>query len=144
LGLFFSLFAWLRAKAAAQAAREAREAVRRGNAGEDLRDLTEKAKELLGSAQNEQFEAALVRSRDLLAGIGEARQRWEAFLGGESSQQIQKAASEIGRISRALSLGRQAIPPEAREKLLKSCHEAVRLLAEESGKMLKRLEGGTV
>ena len=64
--------------------------------------LSEKAQELLSCAQSDQIEAALLRSRDLLAGIAQARQRWQAFFAEDSPQQIEKAAKEVGRISRAL------------------------------------------
>ena len=130
-GLFFSYSAWRKAAGAESAANQAREAVRRSNAGEDLQMLSEKAQELLSCAQSDQIEAALLRSRDLLAGIAQARQRWQAFFAEDSPQQIEKAAKEVGRISRALSAGRAAIIPEVREKLLKSCHEVAIVLAEE-------------
>jgi hypothetical protein len=103
--------------------------------------LSEKAQELLACAQSEQIEAALLRSRDLLAGIAQARHRWRAFFLEDSPQQIEKVAKEVGRISRALSAGRGAITPQVREKLLKSCHEVAELLAEELGKALRRAEG---
>jgi hypothetical protein len=50
-GLIYSYRAAKRAQAATDAAREAREAVRRSNAGEELRALSEMAKELLRSVQ---------------------------------------------------------------------------------------------
>jgi hypothetical protein len=141
LGLLFSFLAWRKAASAETAAREAREAIRRSNAGEDLRALGEKAQELLSCAQNEQIEAALLRSRDLLAGIAQARHRWQAFFMEDSLKQIAKAAKEIGRVSRAFSAGPEAITPQVREKLLKSCHEVTELLAEELGKALRRADG---
>ena len=140
-GLLFSFLAWRKAASAETAARQAREAVRRSNAGEDLRMLGDRAQELLTCAQNGQIEAALLRSRDLLAGIAQARHRWRAFFIEDSPQQIDKAAKEVGRISRALSAGGDAITPAAREKLLKSCHGVTELLAEELGKALRRAEG---
>lgn len=140
-GLFFSFFAWRKAIGAEKAANLAREAIRKSNAGEELRILSEKAQELLACAQNEQIEAALLRSRDLLAGIAQARHRWQVFFIEDSPQQIERAAKEVGRISRALSAGKDAITPAVREKLLKSCHEVAELLAEELGKALRRTEG---
>jgi hypothetical protein len=117
LGLFFSIAAWRRAAGAEKAAGEAREAVRRSNASEDFRELSDKARELLASTQGGQFEAALLRSRDLLTGIAQARHRWQAFL-TDDKEQIDEITREISRISRALSLGQAAITPAVREKLL--------------------------
>ncbi len=47
LGLVFSIKSWKKAAAAEQAAKEAREAVRQGNAAEEIGTLADKAKELL-------------------------------------------------------------------------------------------------
>ena len=141
VGLVFSYLAWRKAAGAEQAAREARSAVRQSNAGEELAMLGEIAKELLACAQNDQIEVALVRSRDLLSGITRARHRWEAFLLEDSSVQIDRAAKSVGRISRALSVGRDSISPTIKQKLVKSCHEVAELLAEEVGKTLRRAEG---
>lgn len=141
VGLLFSFLAWRKASGAEIAAREARESVRRSNAGEDLQALSEKAGELLGCAQNDQFEAALLRSRDLVVGIPQARHRWQVFFTDESLKQIERAAKEIGRVSNALSAGRAAMTPEVKEKLLKSCHEVAKILAEELGKTRRRAEG---
>jgi hypothetical protein len=141
-GLWFSVFAWRRAKSAEEAANRAREAVRRSNAGEDLQGLSGKAQELLACTQNDQLEAALLRSRDLLTGIGTARHRWEAFLETEGTARIDSVAKEVARISRALSKGRAAITPEIREKLLKSSHEVPEVLPAELGRALRRAEGG--
>lgn len=140
-GFVFSGLAWRRATGAENAARQARDAVRRSNAGEDLQALSEKAEDLLCCTQNDQFEAVLLRSRDLLIGIPQARHRWQAFLTDDSLKQIEKAIKEIGRVSGALSAGRAAITPEVREKLLKSCHEVAKVLAEELGKTRRRAEG---
>src|SRR5579859_8190181 len=102
-GLVYSYRAAKRAQAATEAAREAREAVRRSNAGEELRGLSELAKELLRSAQNKQFEAAKLRSTDLLAGVAQARHRWKVFFLEDSPERIDKVTRKLEQISRAVS-----------------------------------------
>ena len=105
LGLIFSFVAWRRAAGAEVAAGQAREAVRRSNAGEELRELSERAKELLRSAQNDHFEAALLRSTDLLAGIVQASHRWQSLLGDDGSKNMNVAGRKAKKISTALSAG---------------------------------------
>jgi hypothetical protein len=140
-GLVYSYRAAKRAQAATDAAREAREAVRRSNAGEELRALSEMANELLRSAQNRQFEAAKLRSTDLLARVAQARHRWQVFLFGDSPERIDKVARKLGQISQAVSAPDIVADLELTEKVIKSCHEIVVLLADESGKLLRQLEG---
>jgi hypothetical protein len=65
-GLWYSVKAWRGAIAAEKAAKEAREAVRRSNAADELLLLAGVAKELLACVQNEQSQAAAVRGRDLV------------------------------------------------------------------------------
>lgn len=140
-GLIYSYRAAKRAQAAAEAAREAREAVRRSDAGEELRGLSEMAKELLRSTQNRQFEAAKLRSTDLLASIAQARHRWRVFLLDDSPARIDKVTRKLKQISQAVSAAAITVDVELSEKVLESCHEVVVVLADESGKLLKQLEG---
>lgn len=140
-GLLYSYRAAKRATAATEAAREAREAVRRSNAGEELRGLSEMAKELLRSTQNGQFEAAKLRSTDLLAGVAQARYRWKMFFLDDSPDRIDRVARKLDQISQAVSAPTIGDDLELTQKVLKSCHDVVVLLADEAGKLLKQLEG---
>jgi len=140
-GLVYSYRAAKRAQAATDAAREAREAVRRSNAGEELRALSEMAKELLRSVQGGHFEAAKLRSTDLLAGVAQARHRWIMFLLDDSPERVDKVTRKLNQISRAVSAPAVAANLELSGNVLKSCHEVVVLLADESGKLLKQMEG---
>ena len=142
-GLFYSYRAAKRAQGALDAAKEATRAVRQSNAGEELRELNEKAKELLRSAQKEQFEAALITSSDLLVGLVQASHRWRTFLGDDGSQRMKAAGKKVEKISSALTPGRPTPPTsDDRDKVIEFCHAVVNSLAEETGKMLARLEGG--
>lgn len=144
LGLVYSYRAAKRAQNAVVAANEARRAVRQSNAGEELRGLNEKAKELLRSSQKDQLEAALITSADLLTGIVQASHRWRGFLGEDGSLRVRTAGKKVEKISAALTPGRPVpLTPDEKEKVIEFCHVVVTLLAEETGKMLERLEGGT-
>jgi hypothetical protein len=140
-GLWFSVKAWRRATAAEQAAKDAREAVRRGSAAEDLGLLASLARELLACVQDEQVQAAVLRGRDLVSGINEARVRWRAFF---PSPEVDISLEEIGRdvekISKALTIRKGEITPAERDRLLNFCHKALRILSGEAGRMASHIE----
>ena len=72
-GLLFSIKAWKNATAAELAAKEAREAVRQGNAAEEIGAPADKAKEMPAYVQQNQLQAACPCGRDLVAGINRAK-----------------------------------------------------------------------
>ena len=140
-GLWFSVKAWRRAAAAEQAARDAREAVRRGNAAEDLGLLASRANELLACVQNEQIEAAALRGRDLVSGIHQARVRWSAYFPSpEVEQRLDEIGRDVEKISKALTIRKGEITPAERDRLLNFCHKALRILSVEAGKMASHIE----
>lgn len=142
-GLVFTILAWRRASSAEKAATEARDSVRHGNAAEDLRELAEQARELLSGVQQGQAEAALLRCRDLFQGINRARRRWERYFSSpDVPHDLEAAAGKVERVSNVLSVPGFLATPEVVSKLLKLCHEILRILSRESGSMLKGVEGG--
>jgi hypothetical protein len=142
-GLWFSVKAWRRAKAAEQAAKDAREAVRRGNAAEELKLPASLASELLACVQNEQVEAAALRGRDLVSGINQARMRWRTYFPApEVEQRLEEIGKDVERISNTLTRIGEVTPTE-RDRLLKFCHKALRILSGEAGRMASQVESGT-
>lgn len=134
--LVFSIKAWKKATGAEKAAKEAHEAVRRGNAADELQLLAGLAKELLACVQNEQALAAAVRGRDLVAGINQARLRWRAYFPSpEVEQRLEGIGTEGEKISKALSIRKGEITAPERERLLKFCHNALSILSGEAGRM---------
>jgi hypothetical protein len=141
-GVWYSVKAWRRATAAEQAANEAREAVRRGNAADDLELLATLANELLECVEYEQLQAAAARGRDLISGISKARMRWRACF---PSADVEKSLKEVGKgveeISNLLSIRKGDITPTERENVLNFCHKALRILKGEAGRMANYIEG---
>ncbi|GAC1638515.1 MAG: hypothetical protein NVS9B14_19110 [Candidatus Acidiferrum sp.] len=146
-GLYFSIQAKREATLAKdeavlakEAAREARKAVRKSNVREELGELNEKAKTLLQFTQQDRRSEALVLSAGLFSSMQQARSRWARFLGEESTRRIKSGAGKVKEVSVALSLGEEELTAEQREKVIEFCHDVVALLAEESGKMMERVE----
>ena len=140
LGLWFSIYAWRRARGAEKAAREARDSIRESNAAEDLEFLSAVAKDFLACVQNGQIEAACSKCRDLLAGVSKARLRWQPILPSESADRMGKTVKRVRDISSNLSEPGRQLSPEERRKLLDFAHNVVIDLAEEAGRMLSELE----
>ena len=140
-GLLFSVKAWRRAAAAEQAAKDAREAVRRGTAAEDLALLPSLARELLTCVQNQQLEAAALRRLDLLSGIQQASTRWGTYFPSpDVHNRLEDIGREVERISKVLTKREGGITSAERERLLNFCHEALRILSGEAGRMAGYIE----
>jgi hypothetical protein len=60
---------------------------------------------------------------------------------GDSPERIDRVTRKLDQISRAVSAPVIAADLELNRNVSKSCHEIVVLLADESGKLLKQLEG---
>lgn len=142
-GLIFSVLAWLRAKDAKKAADDAQKAVRQGNAAEDLQRLAMEARELLHFVENDQFNAARIRSGDLILHITHARHRWKVFLLEENRNQLAEAGKKAGLVTRALSVVDEEIEPHNRTKLVNACRELVSRLAAECGNIQSDIDGGS-
>jgi hypothetical protein len=142
-GLWYSVKAWRGASAAEKAAEGAREAVRRGNAADELYFLAILARELLASVQNEQLAEAALRCRDLVSGVNQARTRWRScFPSPEVDQSLEEIGREVEKISKALTLRKGEITPPERERLLNFCHNTLRILSGEAGRMAEHVERG--
>jgi hypothetical protein len=140
-GLWYSVKAWRQAGAAKHAALEAREAVRRGDAAEEIHVLATLASELLASVQNEQIEAAALRSRDLVAGIHQARMRWRtSFPSPDVEPTLAGLGKDVEKISKALTKRKGEITQTERERLLSFCHKTLRILSGEAGRMAAHVD----
>lgn len=147
-GLWFSIWAWQRAKGAEEAARQARDAVHRGSAAEEVQRIAIKSKEMLVCVQAAQYTEARSKSADLLVEVSQAMTRWKDFLTEVGADKLERARGKVGTISRALSEIRGDPEPDAREKLLNACQDVAIRLAESTGSIMNNIrkesdDGGT-
>jgi hypothetical protein len=132
-GLVVSFLDWRRAAEAKTAAREARDAVHRSNAAEDLQSVTMIAKDLLAAVEAGQLYVAGKCGRDLVSHLDQTKQRWTPTPEGKA--RLDKAAAKITQVSLVLAQRGQEIAPDGKARLLKFAHDVVVTLAEETGKM---------
>jgi hypothetical protein len=120
-----SLYVVVIATGARKAAMEARQAVRKGNAAEEFKNLSEIANEFLSHIEADQVPAALIRARDLMSAMSLASRRWGRFLSVDSRNNFEEAYAQVSIISRSLSSNGPAATPQQKEKMLKICHGVV-------------------
>jgi len=140
VGLAISVWTLVVATGARKAAKEAREAVRKGNAAEEFKNLSRISDEFLSHIESDQVPGALMRARDLMSAISLASNRWGRFLSVQSRNNIEEAYSQISVISRSLSTNGAPATPQQKDKLLKICHGVVGAMTKETGTLFSELE----
>ncbi|MGA2481947.1 MAG: hypothetical protein ABSF92_02365 [Candidatus Acidiferrales bacterium] len=140
VGVAISIWTLIVATGAQRAAREAREAVRKGNAAEEFQDLSRIADEFLSHIEADQVPAALVRARDLMSAISLASRRWGRFLSVEGRNNFEEAYAQVSIISRSLSANGAPSTPQQKDKMLKICHGVIRAMSNETGTLFSELE----
>jgi hypothetical protein len=139
VGLVISYLAWQRAKGAEEAANRARDAVRSGNAVEELQRLATKSKEMLIHVQAQQYTEARSKGADVLVEVSQAITRWNIYLSAEEKENLEKARGKVRTVSRALSEIHHDIGAEVHGKLVDSCHDIATRLAESTGSIISRM-----
>src|SRR5882762_5356481 len=140
LGLIIAIWTLVVATGAQKAAKEAREAVRKGNAAEELKNLSRIADESLGYVEADQVVAALMRARDLMSAMSLASRRWGRFLSVEARNNFEEAYGQISVISRSLSTNGAPSTPQQKDKLLRICHAVISAMSKEAGTVFSDLE----
>lgn len=140
VGVAISIWTLIVATGAQRAAREAREAVRKGNAAEEFQDLSRIADEFLSHIEADQVPAALVRARDLMSAISLASRRWGRFLSVEGRNNFEEAYAQVSIISRSLSANGAPSTLQQKDKMLKICHGVIRAMSNETGTLFSELE----
>ena len=136
-GLVVTVFAWLRARGAEQAAKQAAEAVRQANAVEDFERLHARAKELAASVQRGHIDAACLCARDLVSGVGQAKERWT--VSSDSRRKLDRTAKKLAEVSVALAGRGTTLTPEELDQLVRFVNDVQAALSEEAGKVLRAL-----
>jgi hypothetical protein len=139
-GLAISIWTLIVATGAQKAAKEAREAVRKGNAAEEFRSLSGIADEFLSHVEDDQVPAAILRARDLMSAMSLASRRWGRFLSVEARNNFEEAYGQISVISRSLSANGAPSNPQQKEKMLKICHSVIKAMSNEAGTLFSTVE----
>ena len=105
-GLGYAWWASHQATGAKNAAQDARQAVYRRNASDDLTEICELAATFLTAIETKQKGLALHIARDFLAACSSAREHHRRFLGADGGK-LEAAADVIASVSRGIQDGYQ-------------------------------------
>jgi uncharacterized protein YukE len=135
VGLIVTFRTFAEAKEAKRAAAKVYEAVWKRSAASDFKDMSQRARDLLGHVQNRQSDLATVRASDLLQAFQIAFGRWGRVLNNESVENLRLLQSQLEAISRSLS--NDSIPTDAAtyKKLSDRCHNLLSVLSTEAGRV---------
>lgn len=140
LGLLITIFTFAAAKSAARAAREAKAEVRKNSATEDFQHLQRLGDDFLGMIEGGQTEAALVRSKDLMAAMRIASRRWKPLISDENGRKYEESALQVGVVARALATNGAPESAKDKQKLLTVCHEVLSTISTVAGSVIAVIE----
>jgi hypothetical protein len=131
-GLVFSILAFVFAKRASAAAREARDAAMRQSLGESMNDAARVAGEVVVYLSARKNEAAYLRVGDLMNQISYFRGRWQDRLSKKSTDNLSRALGQLRTMHQLLSAGTH-LKEEDEARLAMSCQEVSEVLSVERG-----------
>ena len=150
-GLIFGVKAWLAAdradksakraeERAGEAAKEARAALRKGDAAEDIRAMSDMAIALIGYVEDDKTEAAQIKGRDLAIRTTHVVNRRDRFFSEEAKAKLVALNAQVMAVSRTLAAGGVPGDTGRKEELLDSCYEIMNTLSGESGRIMGDIE----
>jgi type II secretory pathway pseudopilin PulG len=140
LGFLLTILTLWAARSAAKAAKEARAEVRSGNAVEEFRHLQNLGGEFLSFLENNQIEAALVRSRDLMSAMRHASRRWSNLIPEAEGRSYGESAAQISVIATTLAARGAPENPREKQKLLRICHDVLQTISVVAGTVTAHME----
>jgi hypothetical protein len=134
IGLGFSILAFLFAKRASTAAREARDAALRQSLGEDMHGASASAQEIATYLRDDKSEMALLRIGDLMNQSSYLLARWETRLSERSRNNLQEGAAELRSMHGVLVKGISGDMPEKQKaRLARAAQRVSSIFNEERG-----------
>ena len=142
-GLVFSILAFVFAKSASNAAREARDAAFRQSLGEDMHGASRSAQEIVTYLRDDQIEMAFLRIGDLLDHSSYLMARWETRLSERSINNLLDGAAELRSMHGILTYSLHGPLTGKRKALLTMAAQRVSsIFNEERGTAAKAAERG--
>jgi hypothetical protein len=140
-GLVFSVLAFVFAKRASTAAREARDAALRQSLGEDMHGASRSAQEIVTYLRDDKSEMALLRIGDLMNQCSYLSARWEAMLSEKSRNNLREGAAELRSMHGVLATSvRTDMAEKQKARLAKAAQRVSSIFNEERGTAAKAAE----
>jgi hypothetical protein len=140
-GLVFSFLAFVFAKSASTAAREARDNAMRQSLGEDIHGASRSAQEIVTYLRDDKSEMALLRVGDLMNQCSYLIARWEAMLSEKSRNNLREGAAELRSMHGVLAKGiRSDVVGKQKARLAKAAQRVSSIFNEERGAAARAAE----
>ena len=143
LGLWFSLWAWVRAKAASKAAQAVREAILLRTLAEELQATCDKLDDLMDLIEHDRFDQARWITREVAAALSELPHRGSPYLSQDDKNALlnQREQAQIveGRLS---AIKDERMTSSAKEKVMRACRNSSDTLRQVLGKIKGDVERG--
>jgi len=140
-GLVFSILAFVFAKSASTAAREARDGAMRQSLGEDMHGASRTAQEIVTYLRDDKSEMALLRIGDLMNQASYLIARWETRLSEKSRNNLLEGAAELRSMHGVLTKGvRGALGETQKARVAMAAQRVCSILNEERGTAAKAAE----
>ena len=140
-GLVFSFLAFVFAKSASTAAREARDTAMRQSLSEDMHGASRSAQEIVTYLRDNKSEMALLRIGDLMNQASYLSARWEAMLSEKSRNNLREGAAELRSMHGVLAKGvRSEVAEKRKARLDKAAQRVSSIFNEERGTAAKAAE----
>jgi hypothetical protein len=141
-GLLVSAATFYVAKAAKEAADDARSEARRRNLADELEDAQRKTEQVGSYLGQEKWEIVLLRSQEVVTSCSQILRRWGSHeLSEESRDNILVAQQQAGSIAR-VALRAPRIPPTEQDlrRIAGAQHKALQLLSGETAGIMGKIE----
>lgn len=140
-GLVFSILAFVFAKRASTAAREARDAAMRQSLGEDMHGASRSAQEIVTFLRDGKGEMALLRIGDLMNQASYLIARWETRLSEKSRNNLSDGVEELRSMHRVLTKSvRGSLAERQKARLATTAQRVSSIFNEERGTAAKAAE----
>jgi hypothetical protein len=138
-GLLFSILAFVFAKRASTAAREARDAAMRQSLGEDMNGAARTADEIAMYLRFERGDVALVRISDLMNRARYLVERWDTRLSEKSKNNLLDASEELRSMHGVLTKNANAgLAERQKVRLAEAAQRVSAIFSEEHGTAASR------
>src|ERR1039458_633194 len=141
IGLVFSILAFVFAKRASTAARQARDAAFRQSLSESMNGAARMAGEIAMYLRTERSEMALLRISDLMNQTGYLSGRWEDRLPKKSKDSLFRALGQLRSMHEVRSATTELVA-EDKARLARSCQEVGEIFNGEQGVATRAAEAG--
>jgi hypothetical protein len=142
-GLVFSILAFVFAKRASTAAREARDAAMRQSLGEDMHGASRFAQEIVTYLRDDKSEMALLRIGDLMNQASYIIARWETRLSEKSRNNLLDGTAELRLMHGVLTKSAHgALAGTQKVRLATAAQRVNSMFNEERGAAVKAAEVG--